>query len=202
MENYTHRYNTSAFDAPSEEMAKFLCAAQHLPDIVDALDKDPIASIASKAAYAHQDCLRQVVAQIPPFPHLYRTDKDRFCISQHPLHYATTVSDPDTICETALTTEDLAATCFIKSYALASFVAKATCGTFHDISKPCTESVHHNTVLLDGEKCLIRCDSTYLPLDQVIAQASDYALRLYKAAFKTQLALCNLYLSMAQPVAG
>lgn len=199
----TTRFTTFTYDAPDKKIAAFIDAAQsYQRNRKISSANNALMDIAVQAAHAHQNCLRsQMIADICAYPYLYSTDKGRFAISRFSLRHAAKMAAPDTIREAALTSEDLAATCFINDYKLAAFVCKANCGSFHGATEP-RKAVHHNTVILDGENCLIRSNNAYIPAEPVIAAASGYVRQMYETAFKTQLALCSLYLSMATPVAG
>lgn len=175
----------------------------HCEDLTDALHR-----VASEAATAHRACLEAQALQpenIPAaYPHIYTTNRGRVAVSQHRLYYATATSNPAELNEEAIHEADLNATCFVTDYHLATLLAKATSGAFHDAdSKECP---HHNVVMIDHADettCMVRTDSGYKPLTHVLASSSEREKRMYLASFDMQHQICRLYLALAQqPVAG
>lgn len=153
-----------------------------------------IADIAMQAAIVYQQyqAIQPMVAEIPACPHIYRTNKRRYAISQIDLCHATWVHNPNTLIEEALSENELAATCFFCNFELATFISKATCGTLAE------------AVILQPDTgiCLVRDDDGFIPLQQLLSNASRLALQIYRNTFQMQWSICSLHLSMAQPVAG
>ena len=195
----TARYVNAYCDAPEPIIAAFIQNAQQYQNNKKIRSIDELINIATQAAEARCRCM-QVVANIPAYPHIYRTNKKRYAISQRRLYYAGSSRNPSMLNESSITADDMAVTCFLSNYELACFISKATTGDFRD---DIAADAHHNNVIFSEHKeCLVRDESGYLPLTEILKDASQLVLRLYATAFRTQLALCNLYLSMAQPVAG
>lgn len=169
---------------------------------------DTINRVASEAAAAHMASLEVQALQpntIPAaYPHIYTTNHGRVAISQRRLFYATATANPAELREEAIHKDDLSATCMLTDYHLATLLAKATSGTFHDASgRGCP---HHNAVLIDPadeSACIVRTDTGYVPLADALAHSNEREKRMYLAAFEMQRQICNLYLALTQqPVAS
>ena len=198
-------------DAPTLDMAICVLAAMkiqpsmnrsyrnHKKDVSGAL-----ARLAKENATMHQKCLSLQTANAPltlgEYSHIYSTNHNRYAISQTNLYPASDMHNPDEIIEEAIRLKDMAKTCFVPSFSLATFLMKATCGAFHNTSS--TLYPYHNTIQIDqnSSSCVIRtAKDIYLPVQQVIAEGSDIEQRMYLYAAEMQNALCCLYLALVQP---
>lgn len=192
-------YTCLEFDAPDLYTAAFIRAAVNHRNNRKVNTTNALIAIATQAAEARNKCM-DMIADIPAYSHVYRTNKKRYALSQRRLSYASSSRDPSILNEEHITEEDLSVTCFLPSHELACFISKATTGTFSD---DISADAHHNNVIFSEQReCLVRDENGYLPLTVAMKDAGQLTLRLYASAFETQLAICNAHMEAATRIAG